>query len=107
MRRMKVRAMTMSFDLKPALAAVAAVLVLGVPMAGALAADDHDCREYAVAAVRQVRLMHEFRACDRGRGPRWSDDWNVHYQWCRGANFEQIGAERDARTNWLRSCEHR
>ena len=71
------------------------------------AVDDHDCREYAIAAIRQVHKMHEIRACDRGQGTRWSDDWNVHYQWCRGASFEAVGAERDARTNWLRSCERR
>ncbi len=95
----------MSFAVKPAFAVIAAGLLLGLPMSSAMAVDDHDCREYATAAIRQVHQMHEFRRCDRGQGPRWSDNWNVHYQWCRGASFEQIGAERDARTNWLRSCE--
>lgn len=94
----------MSLAFKLALVAAAAALQIGLVTSTALAADDHDCREYAVAAIRQVHEMHEFRACDRGQGARWSDDWNVHYQWCRGASFQAIGAERDARTNWLRSC---
>jgi hypothetical protein len=97
----------MSLDLKSPLAAITAALLFGLPMTSAHAADDHDCREYATAAVRQVHQMHEIRACNRGQGTRWSDDWNVHYQWCRGVSFEAIGAERDARTNWLRSCERR
>jgi hypothetical protein len=89
---------------KPTLAVLAAALLCGLGASAAYAVDDHDCREYAVAAIRQVHEMHEFRSCDRGRGSRWSDDWNMHYQWCRGTSFEAIGAERDARTNWLRSC---
>lgn len=96
----------MSVAMKPALTA-AALLFIAVPFSGALAVGDGECREYATAAVRQVYEMHEFAACNRGQGDRWSSNWNVHYQWCRGANFEQIGAERDARTNWIRSCRPR
>jgi hypothetical protein len=94
----------MSLIVRPALAATTAALVLGLSFTGARAAGDEACRDYAVAAVRQVHLMHEHAACDRGQGPRWSEDWNVHYQWCRGASVETLGAEREARTNWLRSC---
>jgi hypothetical protein len=94
----------MSIAVKPALAVTAAVLLVGLSMVSAHAVDDRDCREYAVAAVRQVHEMREIRSCDRGQGPRWADDWNMHYQWCRGVSFEAIGAERDARTNWLRTC---
>ncbi len=96
----------MSLFVKPALAATAAVLLLGTQLSGARAASDPVCRDYATAAVRQVRLMHEHPACNRGMGTRWTDDWNVHYQWCLNANYQQIGAERDARTNWLRFCEN-
>lgn len=84
--------------------AVAALALLSISAGAAIAADDQVCRDYAVAAVRQVRVMHEIPACNRGMGARWTDDWNVHYQWCRGATYQQLGAERDARTNWLRSC---
>lgn len=97
----------MSRALKTVLAVIAAASSVGLSTTGARAVDDHDCREYAVSAIRQVHQMHEFRNCDRGIGPRWSEDWNGHYQWCRGASFQMIGAERDARTNWLRACERR
>jgi hypothetical protein len=93
----------MPLAVKPVTAAIVAALLLGLSALPAAAADD--CRDYATAAIRQVHQMHEFRACDRGQGSRWSDDWNVHYQWCRGASPEAIGAERNARTAWLRSCE--
>jgi len=92
----------MSLVVKPALAAAA--LLLCMPFSGARAADDRVCRDYAVAAMRQVHLMHEHPACNRGTGARWSDDWNVHYGWCRDTSYEALGAERDARTNWLHSC---
>jgi len=95
----------MSLAVKPALAAVA-LLFTALPLGGALAVGDGECREYATAAIRQVHIMHEHAACNRGTGSRWSSDWNIHYRWCREVNFEQIGAERDARTNWLRACGH-
>ncbi len=97
----------MSYVVKPALAATAAAMLLGMPLGHAQAAGDVACRDYATAAVRQVHLMHERPACDRGIGTRWTEDWNVHYQWCRDASYEAIGAERDARTNWLRACSGR
>ena len=87
---------------------MAALVLSLVPVAESLALGDETCREYSTAAIRQVREMHEYSACNRGQGPRWSNDWNFHYRWCRGvSSFEEIGAERDARTNWLRSCTGR
>ena len=97
----------MSLVSKPALAVTAAALPLCLQFSDARAAGDETCKEYATAAVRQIHLMHEHPACNRGTGARWVEDWNVHYQWCRGASFEAIGAERDARTNWLHSCSGR
>jgi hypothetical protein len=37
-------------------------------------------------------------------GSRWSTDFAVHYEWCLGASFGAAGNERDARTQYLRSC---
>jgi hypothetical protein len=93
--------------LKSVVAVATAAFVIGLSATEAGAVDDRDCRDYATAAIRQVHQMHEFAACNRGQGTRWSDDWNVHYQWCRSASPDAIGAERNARTNWLRSCEKR
>jgi hypothetical protein len=86
--------------------AVAAFSLLSVAAGQALAAGHEACREYATEAVRQVHLMHEHAACNRGRGPRWSDNWRLHYEWCLGASWEAVVSERDARTNWLRACGH-
>ncbi|HTR85125.1 MAG TPA: hypothetical protein VMI56_11655 [Reyranella sp.] len=94
----------MSFIAKPARAVTAAALLLALQAPNAFAAGNEACREYAVSAIRQVHLMHEHPACNRGNGPRWSDDWNAHYEWCRGVSFEALAIERDARTNWLRAC---
>jgi len=62
------------------------------------------CRDYATASVRQALLARSIPACDHGLGPRWTTDYRVHYDWCLGAPFEDVAAERLARTNWLRSC---
>ena len=70
----------------------------------ARAAEPGFCREYATAAVRQVELARSVPACNRGTGPRWTIDYKVHYDWCLGAAPGAVEAERNARTNWIRSC---
>lgn len=74
-------------------------------MTAARAADPAFCRQYSQAALNQVRGGLANPGCIGGmQGPRWSSDFNVHYNWCRGASFTAAGQERDARTNYLRSC---
>jgi len=75
-----------------------------LPSAQARAAEPGFCREYATAAVRQVELARSVPACNRGTGPRWTVDYKVHYDWCLGAAAGAVEAERNARTNWIRSC---
>jgi hypothetical protein len=70
----------------------------------AQAADPGFCREYATAAVRQVEVTKSIPACNRGTGPRWTVDYRVHFDWCLGAAPGAVEAERNARTNWIRSC---
>jgi hypothetical protein len=41
------------------------------------------------------------------QGARWSPEFSVHYEWCVGASFGAAGAERDARTRFLRACTGR
>jgi len=81
-------------------------LALLVPLA-AQAAGPEFCRDYATAAVRQVELARSIPACNRGTGPRWTTDYKVHYDWCLGAAPPAVEAERNARTNWIRSCRGR
>jgi hypothetical protein len=84
--------------------AAASVLALVLPVA-ASAADQASCREYAEAAIRQVRGGINHPRCQPGmQGARWSADEAVHYNWCLGASDAAVGAERDARTSYLRGC---
>ena len=69
------------------------------------AADRAFCEQYAQAALNQVRGGLNNRACAGGvQGSRWSSDFKVHYNWCLGASFQAAGAERDARTAYLKAC---
>jgi len=47
------------------------------------------------------------QAAGRLQGVRWSSDFAVHYEWCLGASLGAAGAERDARTKFLRGCAGR
>ena len=82
-------------------------LVVLMPLA-AQAADPASCRDYATAAIRQVRGAVNNPRCLPGlQGARWSADFQVHYNWCLTANYAAMGTERDARTAYLRSCTGR
>jgi hypothetical protein len=82
--------------------AMGAALLL-VPTAQA--ADPGFCHDYAEAAVRQVRGGLNYPRCVPGmRGARWSADFRVHFEWCRGVSREEADQERDVRTEFLRRC---
>jgi hypothetical protein len=71
----------------------------------AQAADPASCRDYATAAIGQVRGAPDNPSCLPGpTGARWSADFQVHSNWCLTANYASMGSERDARTAYLRSC---
>jgi hypothetical protein len=74
----------------------------------AQAADPDFCRQYARAALIQVREGLFDPACGRGlQGTRWSSDFAVHYESCLGASLDAAGGERDARTRYLKGCTGR
>jgi len=94
----------MSIRLSPKLVITAAALLLA-GVTTAQAAGEKVCEDYAHAAIVQVRAGMSVPRCEGGmRGTRWSPEWRVHYDWCRGVSYQDIGAERDARTNHLRAC---
>jgi hypothetical protein len=69
------------------------------------AASREFCEEYARAAIVQVRGGLSNRGCVGGmQGARWSPEYHVHFDWCLGAPYAAAGAERDARTNYLKAC---
>ncbi len=71
----------------------------------AQAADPGFCRGYTRAAINQVRGALANPRCAAGiQGSRWSSDEKVHYGWCIGHSYGEAGAERDARTAYLRGC---
>jgi hypothetical protein len=88
--------------------AVASALFFTLGLSAARAADAGFCDQYARAALVQVRGGLANPGCAGGMGgPRWSSDYHVHYDWCRGASFAATGTERDARTAFLRACTGR
>ena len=81
----------------------AVISFIGIPAANA--ADPAVCNTYATAALRQVKLAYEIPGCAHVEGPRWSSDYNVHFNWCLTQDYGQIGREREIRTGYLRSCK--
>jgi hypothetical protein len=80
----------------------AALLLLAGP---AFAAGEKVCEDYAHAAIVQVRAGNSIPRCQAAmHGTRWSPEWRVHYDWCRGTSYEALGAERDLRTEHLKRC---
>lgn len=67
------------------------------------AADPAFCRQYARAALVQVRGALASPHCGAGlQGTRWSAEFSAQYEWCLGASPEAAAAERDARTKYLK-----
>ena len=91
-----------------AIAVTLGALVIGASglTSPANAASERFCRDYATAALRQVRVARETHFCERGLRDetRWSDDYHVHFDWCRDHSRDDVEAERDARTRYIREC---
>jgi hypothetical protein len=88
-------------------AAVLSILLASGTTA-APAADPGFCKQYAKAALNQVRGGLADPSCGSGlHGARWSSDFAVHYEWCLGTSLGAVGNERDARTRQLRACSGR
>ena len=71
------------------------------------AADRGFCRDYAHAALNQVHGAMSHGRCRRDvdlSQTRWSTDYHVHFDWCRGVSPDQANGERDARRNILDHC---
>jgi hypothetical protein len=85
-------------------AALGAALAL-VTASTADAAPPGFCRDYANAALNQVRAALSIPGCRGGmEGARWSADFRVHVDWCLRASAVAAEDERGARTAHLRRC---
>jgi hypothetical protein len=90
------------------IAACFAPLFLMSGLTDARAADPGFCRQFAKAAISQVRGALADPRCGAGvQGARWSTDFAAHHEWCLGASPDVAGADRDARTRFLRACTSR
>jgi hypothetical protein len=84
------------------------MLFLMSGLTDARAADPGFCRQFAKAAISQVRGALADPRCGAGvQGARWSTDFAVHYEWCLGASPDAASAESHARTRLLRACTSR
>ena len=84
---------------------IGAALALSAAVPAAQAAGPGFCRDYANAALNQVRAALSLPGCRGGmEGTRWSAAFPVHYSWCLGANPAAAAEEREARTIHLRRC---
>jgi len=83
-----------------------ALLILAGSASAVNAEDRGFCRDYARAALRQVRGALSHERCIRRMDDqnRWSTDFGVHYRWCRGVSADQADAERNARRETLERC---
>jgi hypothetical protein len=84
------------------IAAGALLVLFALP---AQAAPPDFCRDYAKAAMNQIRAGLANPGCVAGiKGPRWVPDEGIHFQWCLGQPFPMVESERGARTAYLRAC---
>jgi len=88
-----------------------AALAAGAGFAlAANAADENFCKDYARAAVNQVRSAEKHERCEhhlRNEGERWTRNYRAHYDWCRGVRREAAWEERNARKYALERCARR
>jgi hypothetical protein len=72
------------------------------------AADPAFCKQYARAALVQVRGALASPHCGAGlQGARWSTEFAVHYEWCLEASPDAAATERRARMRLLEGCADR
>ena len=88
----------------------AMLAALTMAMAGApgvaLAADPDFCRDYARAAISQLRYVQARPQCVKGaQGPRWADNERAHYEWCLTVPYHQAQDERTARQTYMAACK--
>ena len=85
-------------------AALAGVVLLAASGA-AQAMDEGYCQTYSRAAVKEFYRAHS-PACGGQSGPRWHDNFGVHYNWCLASSYENTQSEWNARRALLQSCAY-
>lgn len=62
------------------------------------------CEDYAREAVSAVKKMRSVPKCRVNEGGRWNPDYNVHLNWCKGADQAVVLSEYQARDKHLLKC---
>lgn len=66
------------------------------------------CQNYAQKAIQQYQVATSPRAeswgCNANTNPRWSPNYQAHYNWCLKAPVEWLHSEEKARTDYLNEC---
>jgi hypothetical protein len=62
------------------------------------------CTDYAQKAVAAYDEQDKL-FCGNPGGPRWSKDYNSHFKWCLGKDFNVVYAETSARSLFVGKCE--
>jgi len=95
--------MTRQFRMPNRLAA--AGLVLAATAGSALAMPPGYCSNYAASAVREFHRAADNPNCaSMIGGPRWHDDFSVHYNWCLRNTYDSTTFEWRARRETLHQC---
>ena len=81
------------------------VLFIALAAPSQAAAESHEvCEPYAREAVQAFQTVRQL-GCGL-QGPRWQDNRDAHYNWCRSAPADWVANERAFRANALRVCRH-
>lgn len=68
-------------------------------------ANIRNCRSYASSAVMWFQASQQERC--GFYNARWHGNYDVHYNWCRGATIHQRAIEYNSRVAELRDCRQR
>jgi hypothetical protein len=86
---------------------VVAAAAMPLLINSAIARDPGVCKFYAKTAVDDFNYgtygANQAR-CKIHKGGRWTDDYQIHYQWCLTAPDEARKSEQTARKDFLNKC---
>jgi hypothetical protein len=80
-------------------------VAIATASSAAQAMDAGYCQTYSRAAVKEFYRAHS-PACGGQSGPRWHDNFEVHYNWRLASSYEDTQSEWNARRALLQSCAY-
>jgi hypothetical protein len=74
---------------------LAAAIIASTAASAAQAMDTDYCQTYSRAAVKEFYQANT-PPCGGQSGPRWHDNFEVHYNWCLASSYESTQSEWNA-----------